>query len=42
MSPNMSENFISLEAISRRFAHPQGGGTTTVFEDIWPRASSSA
>lgn len=30
----MSEHFISIEGIARRFpAH--GGGTTTVFEDLW-------
>src|SRR6478735_4425615 len=30
----MSDRFISIEGISRRFPAP-GGGTTTVFEDLW-------
>jgi nitrate/nitrite transport system ATP-binding protein len=30
----MSAKFISIEGISRRFEAP-GGGSTTVFEDIW-------
>src|SRR5215469_7713050 len=30
----MSERFISIEGIARRFPAP-GGGTTTVFEDLW-------
>jgi nitrate/nitrite transport system ATP-binding protein len=30
----MSEKYISLEGIARRFAAP-GGGKTTVFEDVW-------
>src|SRR4249919_3984279 len=30
----MSEKFISIEGITKRFAAP-GGGTTTVFEDLW-------
>jgi nitrate/nitrite transport system ATP-binding protein len=30
----MSEKYISLEGIARRFAAP-GGGQTTVFEDVW-------
>lgn len=29
----MSERFISIEGISRRFPAP--GGTTTIFEDLW-------
>jgi nitrate/nitrite transport system ATP-binding protein len=30
----MSDKFISIEGISRRFPAP-GGGTTAVFEDLW-------
>ena len=30
----MSDRFISIEGIARRFSAP-GGGTTTVFEDLW-------
>jgi len=30
----MSDHFISIEAIARRFPAP-GGGVTTVFEDLW-------
>ncbi|HWP25709.1 MAG TPA: ABC transporter ATP-binding protein [Xanthobacteraceae bacterium] len=30
----MSHKFISIEGITRRFPAP-GGGTTTVFEDLW-------
>ena len=30
----MSNKFISIEGIARRFAGPSGGGTT-VFEDLW-------
>ena len=30
----MSDRFISIEGIARRFLAP-GGGTTTVFEDLW-------
>jgi nitrate/nitrite transport system ATP-binding protein len=30
----MSDRYISLEGIARRFAAP-GGGRTTVFEDVW-------
>jgi len=30
----MSDRFISIEGIARRFPSP-GGGTTTVFEDLW-------
>ena len=30
----MSDRFISIEGIARRFPAP-GGGTTTVFEDLW-------
>jgi nitrate/nitrite transport system ATP-binding protein len=30
----MSHKFISIEGIARRFPAP-GGGTTTVFEDLW-------
>ena len=30
----MTERFISIEGISRRFAAP-GGGATTVFENLW-------
>jgi nitrate/nitrite transport system ATP-binding protein len=30
----MTEKFISIEAITKRFPAP-GGGTTTVFEDLW-------
>src|SRR5262245_7712985 len=29
-----ADRFISIEGITRRFAAP-GGGTTTVFEDLW-------
>ena len=30
----MTDKFISIEGITRRFAAP-GGGSTTVFEDLW-------
>jgi nitrate/nitrite transport system ATP-binding protein len=30
----MSDQFISIEGIARRFSAP-GGGSTTVFEDLW-------
>src|SRR5881296_448018 len=30
----MTDKFISIEGISKRFPAP-GGGTTTVFEDLW-------
>ncbi|MGB8234897.1 MAG: ABC transporter ATP-binding protein, partial [Pseudolabrys sp.] len=30
----MSDRFISIEGIARRFPVP-GVGTTTVFEDLW-------
>ena len=30
----MTEKFISIEGITKRFPAP-GGGTTTVFEDLW-------
>ncbi len=30
----MSDKFISIEGITRRFESPDGGATT-VFEDIW-------
>src|SRR5262245_30772272 len=30
----MSDKFISLEGVSKRFPAP-GGGSTTVFEDVW-------
>ena len=30
----MTDKFISIEGIARRFPAP-GGGTTTVFEDLW-------
>src|SRR5713101_7027663 len=34
MRSAMTEKFISIEGITRRFAAP-GGGATTVFEDLW-------
>ena len=34
MQGAMTEKFISIEGITKRFAAP-GGGTTTVFEDLW-------
>src|SRR5882762_2500193 len=30
----MTDKFISIEGVTKRFAAP-GGGTTTVFEDLW-------
>ena len=30
----MTDTFISIEGITKRFAAP-GGGSTTVFEDLW-------
>ena len=30
----MTDKFISIEGITKRFAAP-GGGSTTVFEDLW-------
>src|SRR6185503_18475246 len=30
----MTDKFISIEGITKRFPAP-GGGTTTVFEDLW-------
>src|SRR3954465_4525736 len=30
----MAQKFISIEGIAKRFPAP-GGGTTTVFEDLW-------
>src|SRR6266700_2116113 len=30
----MTDKFISIEGISKRFPAP-GGGSTTVFEDLW-------
>jgi nitrate/nitrite transport system ATP-binding protein len=34
MTRQMTEKFISIESISRSYPAP-GGGTTTVFEDLW-------
>src|SRR5207247_7769219 len=31
---SMTNKFISIEGITKRFPAP-GGGTTTVFEDLW-------
>ena len=31
----MTEKFISIEGITKRFAAPGGGVATTVFEDLW-------
>lgn len=31
----MPERYISIEGISRAFPAPTGGGTTTIFEDLW-------
>jgi nitrate/nitrite transport system ATP-binding protein len=31
----MTDRYISLEAIARSYPNPSGGGTTTVFEDLW-------
>ena len=30
----MSEKFISIEGIAKRYPAP-GGGATTIFEDLW-------
>ncbi len=31
----MAERYISLEAIARSYPNPAGGGSTTVFQDLW-------
>ena len=37
----MAEKFISIEGIAKRFPAP-GGGTTTVFEDLWLSMSAAS